>query len=99
MTSSYGKATFDVLAERNRQVCDEGYSTAHDDKLVGAQLAMGAAAYALSAAGEEETALEVWRKAGFKAEDFKSDDDVRRKMVKSASMAIAEIQRYDRLHK
>jgi len=93
MNGMQGKATYDVLHERNRQIMEEGYSIAEDDKYVEGQLAKGAAAYALVSRGDIDPACALWP---FDLSTFRPDT-ARRDLIKAAAMIFAEIERLDRL--
>lgn len=96
MNGMQGKATYDVLHERNRQVNEEGYSINHDDQHTNGELALGSAAYAIASTGELnfDHARTVWP---FDQHDFKPQGD-RRDLIKSEAMGLAEIERLDRLN-
>lgn len=98
------KAAQDVLAERERQVSGEGWTTAHDDGHDSGELAAAASAYALYAADElhphsqgdgqykhHAPNLWPWHPNWWKP------TDPRRALVKSAALALAELERHDRL--
>ncbi|ASC68626.1 hypothetical protein B9P52_32045 [Achromobacter denitrificans] len=86
-------AARDVLAERERQISVEGWSTHHDDAYTGDQLALAASCYALPP-GEFEIPgppqqwpwPSAWWKPG----------DRRRELVKAGALILAEIERLDR---
>lgn len=85
----------DVLAERQRQITSEGWTTEHDDVHDGAEMAHAAACYTICAA----------QKDGHKAPpppawpwDFSwwKPTDPRRDLVKAGALILAEIERLDR---
>ncbi|UEP42714.1 hypothetical protein [Burkholderia sp. B21-005] len=93
-------ATRDVLAERRRQVEDEGWTPEHDDEHNGGEMASAAASYAQRAGMHEAGAMvgpcpqpptfwpwdnEWWKDAG-----------ARRNLVKAGALILAEIERLDR---
>lgn len=88
-----GKSTYDVLAERNRQLTAEGYSEAHDDKHISGQIAMGAAAYLAASTGHFAQANSMWP---WEHRYFKSHGD-ERDLVKAGAMVLAELDRINRL--
>lgn len=85
----------DIASERARQQRVEGYTTAHDDQYVSGRLALGAAAYCLTAAKMRGIAhqLRLW---SWPRETFKPKDP-RRDLVRAGAMVVAEIERIDRL--
>ena len=83
-------AARDVLAERQRQVEQEGWTPAHDDAYVDGQLASAAVAYA-----QAYTPYLVPSSWPWAVEWFKAGDD-RRNMVKAGALILAEIERLDR---
>lgn len=85
-------AARDVLAERQRQVEQEGWTPARDDQCDDRELAMAAAGYIM--AGKLETAprpkhwpwpIEWWKPRG-----------LRRNLVRAGALVLAEIERLDR---
>jgi len=83
-------AARDVLAERQRQVEQEGWTPAHDDAYVDGQLASAAVAYA-----QAYTPYLVPSSWPWAVEWFKAGND-RRNMVKAGALILAEIERLDR---
>lgn len=83
-------AARDVLAERQRQVEQEGWTSAHDDAYVDGQLASAAVAYT-----QAYTPYLVPSSWPWAVEWFKAGDD-RRNMVKAGALILAEIERLDR---
>lgn len=91
------RAWFDVLAERRRQISDEGWTPEHDDQHGDGELAAAGATYALSAAsGIVEQPFHrtwPWLNAWWKP------TDPRRDLVKAGALILAEIERLDRADK
>lgn len=103
------KAIDDVIAERQRQMAIEGWTTERDDREHrNGELSLAGAAYAL--AGQSKVAAKM-------ARDYKTDEvvaphsaqcvwpwhkdwwkptDQRRNLVKAAALLIADIERLDR---
>lgn len=102
MTES--KAIQDVIAERRRQIDDEGFDHNHDDKHENGELAFAAACYAVSGGvpqeerGRDDRLLAViqfiWPKAW--AWGWWTPKSQRRDLVRSAALLVAEIERLDR---
>lgn len=93
-----------VLAERQRQISDEGWSIDHDDEHDLGELARAGAAYAIHApthAGLNKgkaifgmaVAVWPWGREWWKPADFRRD------LVKGAALMIAEGERFDRNRK
>ena len=84
----------DVIAERLRQVEQEGYSTAHDDEHTGCDLTKAAGAYALYADSYpnpgEPPPIWPWAPEAWKPKDYRRD------LVRAAALLLAEIERMDR---
>lgn len=88
------KAIEDVIAERARQIEQEGWTPEHDDQHVPGSLSHAGACYALygenfDAVGEPpphwQWGRQWWKPAG-----------MRRNLVRAAALIIAEIERLDR---
>ncbi len=93
-TGQTPQAWLDVQAERKRQVEVEGWTPEHDDEHNGGELADAAACYALSAAGwSTYAARERWP---WPLEWWKPST-ARRDLVKASALALAEIERLDRV--
>lgn len=88
------RATADVVAERRRQVDDEGWDAEHDDQYQNSgQMAQAAAAYALRASpAQYNHAHDLWPWS----DEWWKPKDVRRDLVRAAALIIAEIERLDR---
>lgn len=90
----------DVIAERTRQIAQEGWSSEHDDDHADGELALAAAAYAENTASgyddagtpldEEPPITWPW------AEKWWKPSSRRRDLVKAAALLLAEIERLDR---
>lgn len=96
-------AARDVLAERQRQVAREGYTTAHDDEHTDGELSAAAAAYAWAAGcNMDPHGVERYEPDAKPPKMWPWDDgdwkpgDVRRMLVKSGALLLAEIERIDR---
>jgi hypothetical protein len=100
-------AEIEVLAERERQVGQEGWSEAHDDEHDPGTLATAAACYALNAAcelhQENGTPLELGDENRFGnglswpwEPKWWKPNTPRRDLVKAAALILAEIERIDR---
>ena len=89
------EAVRDVLAERERQTTEEGFTPDHDDKYTHDELPRAAACYAMPIYVEWQQApicwpwLRKWWKGGYAGER-------RRDLVKAAALLLAEIERIDR---
>ena len=91
------KALEDIVAERQRQIEEEGWTYELDDAHVYGSLAMAAAAYAASASGHPE-----WAKRTFPPEwnqNWFKPTNQRRDLVKAGALILAEIERIDRAAK
>ncbi|MFA5824777.1 MAG: hypothetical protein WC825_02260 [Gallionellaceae bacterium] len=96
------KAIEDVLAERQRQIQQEGWSATHDDEHDSGDLCCAGSAYALNAGCQinpyMQQSLEhppamwpaAWDRSWWKPKD------PRRDLVRAAALIIAEIERMDR---
>lgn len=101
-TNNESSAVRDILAERLRQISEEGFTPEHDDKeLDHGDLAGAATGYALNAADQlnphsqsdgDHRFPDFWP---FNEKWWKPTDP-RRDLVKAAAMIIAEIERLDR---
>lgn len=90
-------AARDVLAERRRQIAEEGWTPEHDNAHSHGQLAGAAAAYITGGAGScrahQDVPPAIWP---WSAEWWKPSTR-RRDLVKAAALLIAEIERLDRV--
>jgi hypothetical protein len=96
------KATDDVLAERQRQISEEGWTPEHDDEHVNGELAQAAACYADYSVLGEDMIIELsddgkpvpggwpWASSWWKPKDPRSD------LVRAGALILAEIERLDR---
>ncbi len=95
-------AVLDLIAERLRQVSEEGYEHAHDDEHVGGEIAAYAAFFALPPAAREWPATETGYGSTFGKAIVPMDwpmpkeGDRRRELVKAGALILAEIERIDR---
>lgn len=99
------RAELDVLAERRRQVVEEGWTPEHDDAHTDGSLARAAACYAEGPSGRSR--VEVWgqRKVlvpviwplSWSALWWKPSENRRRDLVKAGALILAEIERLDRV--
>lgn len=92
--NSMTQAARDVLAERQRQVEEERWAPAHDDKHIGGTLATAAACYALYSdaypnKGEPPPEW-PWHRTWWKPSHYRRD------LVKAGALILAEIERLDR---
>lgn len=97
-------AAADVLAERRRQIEDEGWTPEHDDQHMQGQMALAAGNYALCAGfaskwnGGDTTLCKPapqgwpWPRAWWKPTNSRRD------LVKAAALILAEIERLDRMN-
>jgi hypothetical protein len=85
-------AARDVLAERQRQMEQEGCSPAQDDKYDSHELSLAAGCYLLAGNGPHSGAPESWPWEAFW---WKPGSD-RRNMVKAGALILADIERLDR---
>lgn len=85
-------AARDVLAERQRQVTVEGWTTDHDDHHDGGEIAQAAAAYCEHAVNQGATVpgFWPWHEAGWKPRSPRED------LVRAGALILAEIERIDR---
>ena len=97
-------AVLDVLAERQRQIVVEGWTSEHDDQHDDGQLALAACCYALPEYHQSiRTAAHPMMPQPTLVErlwpwnaDWWKPSDVRRDLVKAAALIVAEIERLDR---
>lgn len=87
------QAAADVLAERRRQIEQEGWTPAHDDEyLMRGSLARAASCYALSSLGLKVAVPGGWPWAS----EWWKPTTPRRDLVKAGALILAEIERLDR---
>lgn len=82
-----------VIAERFRQIEQEGWSTDHDDRHARGELAQAGAAYLVHAGTQSGTPPHDWPWSG----DWWKPAGYRRDMVRGVALGIAEGERFDRL--
>ena len=95
------QAFYDLLAERLRQVDDEGWSPEHDDQHAVGELAKAAGCYAWIAGQSDELRLIFdappptwpWDREWWKPTDRRRD------LVKAGALILAEIERLDRIQR
>lgn len=85
-----GNALFDIVAERQRQIKKEGFSTAHDDAYANDELRQAAVAYALASEGDAPPANWPWSIEWWKPRDARAN------LVRATALLAAEIVRKDR---
>ncbi len=95
--NAISRACRDVIAERRRQVEDEGYDAAHDDAHDRGEIADAAACYAYAAGAPAGSVDHDFPPSGWPwADAWWKPTTARRDMVKAAALCIAEIDRLDR---
>jgi len=97
METEQTAAARDVLAERERQISAEGWTTEHDDEHGKGELSDAAACYALfwpfnAGKTAKPVPANFWP---WSLEDWKPSDR-RRNLVKAGALILAEIERIDR---
>lgn len=94
------QAANDVIAERLRQIANEGWTPEHDDRQRNGELAAAAACYASFAGSDDQTRQTHRPGSAFKAWPWESTwwkpADRRRDLVKAGALILAEIERLDR---
>lgn len=104
--SEISKAVLDVMAERQRQMEAEGWSTENDDKYTSGELSLAAGNYigasTFRSHGLDPSVQRVaggvftgWHRWPWSSEWWKPTDN-RRDLVKAAALLLAEIERLDR---
>lgn len=96
-------AALDVLTERERQISQEGWSTAHDDEHSQGELRAAAGCYALEGSVSDrdskfpryELPDGTPRAWPFNAQQWKPKDR-RRDLVRAGALILAELERLDR---
>jgi hypothetical protein len=101
MTQTLNRAANDVLAERERQIKQEGWTVEHDDQQHDAgDLCASGAAYALNAAcllhPHNGTSMDEPPDFWLFSKDWWKPTTARRDLVKAGALIIAEIERLDR---
>ena len=91
------QALYDLIAERLRQVDDEGWSPEHDDQHAVGELAAAAACYCHPEPCMDDTRgvpfSWPWDAAWWKPTDRRRD------LVKAGALILAEIERLDRIER
>lgn len=85
-----------VIAERRRQIDQEGWTLTHDNDHTPGELARAGAAYAIGHhdfKGAPPPACWPWHREWWKPQDFRRD------MVRAGALIVAEGERYDRSRK
>lgn len=102
--NTLSRAATDVLAERQRQVKEEGWDAAHDDEHDSGELALAAACYAAPArifvaeqlVGRGYEPYTRYADAWPWNDRWWKPKDRRRDLVRAAALLLAEIERLDR---
>ena len=95
------KAIDDVLAERQRQIAEKGWTPEHDDQHSDGVIALAGSGYAYAAAwatmapSDEQFTDEAPPPAWPEDWEFKPNQP-RQMLVKAAALMLAEIERIDR---
>ncbi len=84
-----------IMAERERQIADDGYTPYHDDFHISGELAAAAACYVLPPEIRSESLLgKIWP---WDADEFKpTPHDPCHDLVKAGALIVAEIERLQR---
>ncbi|WP_253940977.1 hypothetical protein [Dickeya dadantii] len=100
VTDLISEAVRGVIAERERQITDEGWTPEHDDEHVGFEMSFAAATYAMHVAqsygGQPYKHIapsEIWP---WDLKWLKFAPGPRRSLIKAAALILAEIERLDR---
>ena len=93
---SLTKAAQDILAERRRQMVEEGWDPDHDDLHDQGEIASAAAAYAVASVApnaflDSSPTLWPWH------ESFWKPGTPRKMLIKAGALILAEVERLDRL--
>lgn len=92
------QALYDLLAERLRQVDDEGWSPEHDDQHAVGELAAAAACYITNVCEGGDPEGEGRPPFGWPwSHDWWKPTNPRRDLVKAGALILAEIERLDRM--
>jgi hypothetical protein len=88
----------DIIAERERQIDEEGWTAEHDDEHTSEELARASACYALGTGRlynhrGERLGRWLWP---WDTKWWKPGPDRRRELVKAGALIVAEIERLDR---
>lgn len=94
---------FEILAERLRQIYEEGFDTSHDDEHDAGELSGAAAAYALHAADalHPQSQGDAFRNGEIPDgwcwdENWFKPTTPRQSLIKAAALIVAEIEKLDR---
>jgi hypothetical protein len=88
-------AAADVLAERQRQITDEGWTPAHDDKHTYGELVQAAADLCVDGTDFRVVDMDGDQIIGWGLNE-RHKDDRRRQLVIAGALILAEIERLDR---
>lgn len=97
--ANLSKAARDVLAERVRQISEEGWTPEHDDEHKEGTLALAACCYAMPVkelCSMHGSGTSVWRVLWPWDHDWWKPKGRRRDLVRAGALIIAEIERIDR---
>jgi len=97
--ASFAGALWEIRAERQRQVDDEGWTAEHDDSHANEELALAACVYAMpreEANSKHSSGVPVWRVLWPWDAEWLKPTDRRRDLVKAGALIVAEIERLDR---
>ena len=83
-------AAHDILVERDRQICEEGFDSEHDDKYQAGELTRAAACYAMSDTRFDMHRYWPWKPHWWKPKSRRVD------LIRAGALIIAEIERLDR---
>jgi hypothetical protein len=89
----------DVLAERQRQIEQEGWTPDYDDEHEEGELGMAAACYAMEGASNitlDDDLCDAPPEWPWDPKWWKPSEEPRRNLVKAAALLLAEIERIDR---
>jgi hypothetical protein len=89
------KVIEDIISERTRQKVREGWTSEHDDKYVGGELAAAAGCYALESR-KNGARFELWPLWPWAGKWWKPSTP-RRDLVKAGALIVAELERLDRM--
>lgn len=96
------RAVHDVVAERQRQIDEEGWTPEHDDEHRKNELARAAGCYAVGRLEltvfppSEAERGSVWPVWPWRNTCWKPGNDRRQQLVKAGALLLAEIERLDR---
>lgn len=86
----------EILEERRRQIAEEGFDQAHDDRHAPGELARAAACYAIASNSSLFTSTPPLSWLWPWSFDWWKPKDNRRNLVRAAALIVAEIERIDR---